>query len=389
MRGRRFALSLAAVAGLVLSGTAATSAGASSIVQLNGQLTAVTCWSASGCEAVGQAGPSGTLQAAAATWTGSQWRAQTVPEPKGATGGTLLGITCLTAKNCLAVGSYDATAGNLPLAEHWNGTSWSRQTTPATGTGTLFGIGCMTSSLCLAVGYTDTDRALAEVYQSGHWQLGRPYDPGRGYDTMTAVACPGRSGCYAVGTQRATEFGSGSALIEHWNGRGSWAVEKTPAAVTGDQVTMDGIACHSATSCLAVGSLFQGEAAADTSALRLVSGKWSVSKPVSPSTDKGDPASILGAVACPSATFCLADGYFNDSSGAPQALAEQFTKSWAVSRAANAKKVQGDKLGGIACVSATDCFAVGYSQASAAGGYSFLAERWTKGHWAVMSTPAG
>jgi hypothetical protein len=38
---------------------------------------------------------------------------------------SLQGVTCTSARNCWAVGSYDHGAGPLNHALHWDGTSWS------------------------------------------------------------------------------------------------------------------------------------------------------------------------------------------------------------------------------------------------------------------------
>ena len=56
------------------------------------------------------------------------WVIQTVPAPKGAIDSYFWGASCTRASECTAVGEYVLSSGeNPPLAERWNGTSWSLQ----------------------------------------------------------------------------------------------------------------------------------------------------------------------------------------------------------------------------------------------------------------------
>jgi hypothetical protein len=54
----------------------------------------------------------------------------TTPNPPGATGSYLNGVSCTSATECIAVGDYTNRAGNyLTLAEVWNGHVWRIQPT--------------------------------------------------------------------------------------------------------------------------------------------------------------------------------------------------------------------------------------------------------------------
>ncbi len=107
----------------------------------------------------------------AETWNGTAWTIQTTPNPTGATESHLYAVSCSAATACTAVGWYYNTSdAELTLAEAWNGTAWTIQTTPnPTGTtgSQLEGVTCSTATACTAVGFYDdssgVDLAFAEV----------------------------------------------------------------------------------------------------------------------------------------------------------------------------------------------------------------------------------
>src|ERR1019366_2474209 len=73
----------------------------------------------------------------------------------------LNGVSCPSAKLCLAVGNYTTSGGQAQtLTEKWNGSSWSIVSSPNTSTtqaNVLSGVGCPSASFCLAVGdYTNS-----------------------------------------------------------------------------------------------------------------------------------------------------------------------------------------------------------------------------------------
>ena len=84
-------------------------------------LTSVSCTSASACEAVGSSGtstlghPGGTTLAEA--WNGASWSLQSGPNLAG---GTLSAVSCVSATTCEAVGTLTTSSlslTELPIAE--------------------------------------------------------------------------------------------------------------------------------------------------------------------------------------------------------------------------------------------------------------------------------
>jgi hypothetical protein len=88
--------------------------------------------------------------------------------PGGGGGYNLDSVSCVTAKECTAVGTYQVSGVQHALAEYWNGTSWSAQTTASPASDKeIFGVSCTSAHACTAVGVNDTsvnvnDTPLAE-----------------------------------------------------------------------------------------------------------------------------------------------------------------------------------------------------------------------------------
>jgi hypothetical protein len=113
----------------MLSGSAWT---LTSVPMPAGQQSALfvpSCLSATSCVAVGGVGPLHTdndAHAASAAWNGSAWKVKVITPPAGQ-GSSLDGIQCLTATNCVAVGTqgkFNTLTGH-GLTGFWNGTTWT------------------------------------------------------------------------------------------------------------------------------------------------------------------------------------------------------------------------------------------------------------------------
>jgi hypothetical protein len=173
----------------------------------------VSCVSRSFCLAVGAGGPSAGPTVAppfAERWNGSRWTLVTSGLPKH---GPLYGVSCVTSAFCLAVGQFDDQPGPLsgtagPLLESWNGSRWSRSTTPAVPAPqlspedpfpdpldpALLGISCVAQIGCTAIGAQAAGSNLVPLAQS---EVGAPSAPppepapapapvlGRSADVMT------------------------------------------------------------------------------------------------------------------------------------------------------------------------------------------------------------
>ncbi len=133
---------------------------------LGGPLSGVSCPAASACIAVGGLGTP-----VADSWNGTAWTEQAVPLPAGNNGGQLSSVSCISVPDCIAVGYWAESPGpDLTLAEYWDGTAWTIQTTPNPPNAVvsqLSSVSC-TATACTAVGYyqnqANMDVTLAERY---------------------------------------------------------------------------------------------------------------------------------------------------------------------------------------------------------------------------------
>lgn len=154
------------------------------------QLNAVSCRGSSACVAVGGA--------TAERWNGRTWTVTPAARPAGASARVvnLMGVACLSARRCIAVGTYRR-GGQLTLAELWNGREWSVLPTP--GSGKLAGVSCPSAGSCIAVGATSAGAVLVEGWNGSAWTAQLTPSTGANPSALKAISCTGPSACTAVG----------------------------------------------------------------------------------------------------------------------------------------------------------------------------------------------
>jgi hypothetical protein len=284
----------------------------------NSYLSGVSCPSASDCIAVGDVASGSDLVTLAQVWNGSSWTVQSTPSPSGATDSYLVSISCTSSTACTAAGFYRNGAGDdLPLAEAWNGSSWSLQSTPdpsGTTTAEFTGVSCSSSAdVCVAVGYylTPSYTVLAEVWNGTSWTIDNPSLPAGGSGGyLGGVSCTPGGSCIAVG-----DYSNASntvvTLAEFWN-TSAWTVQATQNRVDAKDSYLDAVSCASATSCTAVGSVYHsGPVHTVTLAERWNGSSWHLSAPGAPS---GATGSNLASVSCTSQSNCMGAGWYYNGS---------------------------------------------------------------------------
>ncbi len=191
------------------------------------ELAGVSCPSPTSCFAVGNY-TDGREKTLVEHWNGTSWTRMTSPNPGGHSAAGLVGVSCPTPTSCFGVGTY---------LSHGNGLLY------------LYGVSCPGPKSCFAVGARASSPSLVEHWNGhGGWTFMTGAPPGLG--GLAGVACAGPTDCVAVGGQ-AGGTPKSTALVEHWNGHGSWAAVTTPAPL---QSGLVGVACPRAASCFAVGS---------------------------------------------------------------------------------------------------------------------------------------
>ena len=297
---------------------------------LGSALLRVACTSASACTAVGYDNNSANVTVTLAErWNGTAWTVQATPNPAGAMSSVLNGIACTSATSCAAVGNYVNSAGvTLPLAESWNGTSWSVQSAPVPSgaqSGVLSGVACSAAAQCTAVGNyassTGKRSTLAERWNGSAWSVqSTPNPTGAKSSQLVSVACPSTTVCVANGTY-ANSAGTTVTLAERWNGT-SWSVQATPNPSGATATVFYGIACASTTACAGVGAYTNSSGVQVTLAERWNGTSWVIQSTPNPS---GAKASALAGVACPSTALCTAVWYSVNSASLRVTLAERYS----------------------------------------------------------------
>jgi RHS repeat-associated protein len=305
--------------------------------------TGVSCTSSTFCMAVGtlsvdyitppSSGSEGESVLFADQWNGHSWIGGVLPA--GDESG-VNGVSCSSASSCIAVGAYgtDQSGGISPLADSWDGATWSAQTpfNPSTG-GEFQSVSCLSASICIAVGADYAGNTLAEEFNVSGWEDMNAVNPvSGGHNSLWSVSCTSQANCTAVGD---ADTGDDQAIAEIWNGV-NW-VASTPASVGGAN-------------------------------------------------------SYLQAVSCLTAKNCYAGGW--NSFGPDEYLTMVQVRqgsTWAIQSAPNGASSEFDQLYGISCASATSCAVVGGSwdpeANDGAGTYVPILLQWDGTVWSTVIPP--
>ena len=339
-------------------------------------LNQVSCTSARFCEAVGTYRNSpGKNLAFAATWDGTSWRLQHLPNRVASTLVFVGGVSCVSPTFCEATGTSLQVG---PFAARWNGTTWLLQAVP--GTTGMGPVSCVSVTFCEALGSDGSEK-----WNGSAWRA-QPI-PGPAGSTSTnlrAVSCANAAFCEAVG-QYTDSLGHNLSLAATWNGT-AWAVQPTPNPPSASFTVLDAVSCAKAAACEAGGD-FQLTSNPVALAENWNGSTWQIQPAFAP---PGATANSLSAVSCVSAVFCEAVGSHPDRSGlATVSLAEVWNGAiWKIQKTANpAQATSGLRmsLAGVSCVSTRFCEAVGSSSSAAGGG----AEMWDGSAWRLQVVPSG
>jgi hypothetical protein len=350
---------------------------------LNSGLSAVACPLTTTCIAVGSyVDTLGARQPLAEVWNGTTWTKQRTP--RLARGGALVGVSCVSSTACTAVGDYiDSSGAQATLAERWNGTKWlilSAAAIGAASSAVLNDVSCTSASACMAVGiYVNSSGAgelLAEAWNGNVWSIHTDGFSASG-GVLTAISCSAPSACTAVA--------GGTTLVERWNGV-DWASQTL--AIPGPPATLtelNGVTCTAANFCTAVGFW-------DYQKWYCNNGKPTCNCLVRPYCHEVFHASTLAeqwngtswvveptpgsgelyGVSCPTETDCIAVG----EQGAPYAV-QWNGSTWSTETVPDSAA---GNLHEAACSAVADCVAVGNN-----GGVT-LAARWNGTSWSIQQS---
>jgi len=369
-------------------------------------LHAVSCTSTLDCAAVGSdTTPAGSLQTLIERWNAKTWSVVASPSQGVALGGELLGVSCSSAKNCVAVGEdHGYTQKGLAVAERWNGTTWSvvAPVSDNQSVNHLSGVSCTSTTDCVAVGYVqyyspDPFGGLltrVERWNGKKWSILASPSPGATQSTLAAVSCKTATNCVAVGLTTNSAFERSlsnlETLAEQWNGT-SWSVVSTPDPISAPFAVFDGVSCTTTTNCIAVGNTLTVPGRNDT----LIEGwngtAWSIMTSPNPT---GATISQLAGVSCTSATNCVAVGRYTTSTspsaadtGPFETLVEQWNgTAWSIVPTPNPAGSTFARLDRVSCTSTTNCMAIGVAAPTSSGTDNPLAEQWNGTVWSIVTS---
>ena len=272
----------------------------------------------------------------------SGWSVQNTANPAGGSA-TLSGVSCFSADACIAVGLDVKSDGrNGPFAERWNGNQWVLQWTPHPSGATvsyLSAVSCPLRRVCVAVGTSDGTRMLAERWNGARWSIQRTPSPrgGAKFLQATGVSCSSARACTAVGTY--VHHGD-RRLAERWNGV-RWTIQRTPRK---EDSFLRGVSCSSSRVCTAVGVAYRPSGREVPLAERWNGAKWTIQASSIP----------MVSVSCTSVGACTAVG---------GGFAERWDGTkWSIQ---STPTPQFGSLGSVSCASRRACVAVGTTRRSA------------------------
>jgi hypothetical protein len=330
----------------------------------NSYLYDVSCESsASACTSVGKSNSSGVDSPIAQRWNGSSWSEQTPAKKSGSAQNSLVGVDCPSETRCIAVGNYqNAGGGPTTLGELWNEGKWSVQTTPVPAEATsseLVAVGCSSTANCRAAGSAvikGVKTAIVEKWISPTWTLETvPIPEGATSSELDGVDCIWSNFCVAVG-RYTTSGGSTKSLVLFWNEK--WSLQSVTDPEGAVQSTLLDVACtRTPNRCTAVGGWKNSENHQFTMAYRFNGvTTWTLQSTPNPASST---ASVFQEVSCATETSCTAVGSW--VGGSNQTLAEKWNgSSWSIQGTSNPSGAGFSAFFGVSCQE-NSCHGVGYS----------------------------
>jgi hypothetical protein len=339
----------------------------------------ISCRTAVNCTAVGSYHDPTTGNRALAQDFSLRWQDVSPTPFSGVTGTELSAVSCVSPNSCVAVGTFfTASPANESFSDAWDGSLWTSANMPKQASTSLDAVSCKTRSFCIAVGdrsISGHNVTLAERWNGITWVIQKTPSPAGALGSfLVSVSCPTTKACTAAGFY-VTHSGGLALLAEQWNGK-SWARTRTPRLVHRSGIEFRAVSCASAKACEAVASSSTGPFAE-----RWNGTSW---KAQATPLQKGGRDGFLAGVSCV-AHSCIAVG--DDLHGGKQVpIDERWNgKSWKPQQAAVPAHVSTSGLKAVSCVSASVCEAVGFAISNV------IAEHWNGRRWSMqnISQPPG
>jgi hypothetical protein len=352
-----------------------------------------SCTSSTFCMAVGGYTPSTHTHGLSEMLSGGNWVAEPVPSPAHGSNIFANEVSCASPASCLFVGDHWAGkhGADANLAEAWNGSSWRivASTGPAKQAfSSLYDVACPTTRFCLAIGAAGTGsryQDTAYTWRDGTaWRRITVPKPSRARNSeLGGLACFSASNCMAVGNYTSAS-GHVLAFAVRWHdGRPKLL---TAPGIHGQRLVLyQAISCPTATRCVAAGLTEDNTRHRYYHAFAEVwnGGKWHFSML------RRSPSSFVG-VSCPAKNRCFASGdTFPSLTTFAHALIEAWNgHTWKTQHPVETSApYSADSVQHVSCVTASNCEAVGESwDPSDTSLEQTLAENWNGQDWTLQTT---
>ena len=166
-------------------------------------LSAVSAVSPTDIFAVGsQSTSTGDVGPLTEIFNGTSWSVVAAPTPAGSSGAEFSSVSAVASNNVWAVGSSftvnsSGVTVSTPLIEHYNGTSWSIQTNPATA-GTLNAVTAISPTDVWAVGGTGS-ADLIENFNGTSWSIVQAPSPPTAHPSLSGISAVSSTDIFAIG----------------------------------------------------------------------------------------------------------------------------------------------------------------------------------------------
>lgn len=315
-----------------------------------GMVTAIDCTGLGSCVAAGdyRAGNDTRDQGFVVTETNGKWgpARRIIPPLNSAASSsfTLHGISCPSAGNCVAVGSYtDASRHQQVMAASESTGKWSRareimMPTNAAASPAADGtsVACAKAGACVATADYGTASGAAQVatatLSAGKWhqavELRMPTGAAANPQAqLLSVTCTAVGSCVAVGQYENAGFANLSFTAKE--SAGSWHRASTFTVVPSNaaphpQVELRSVTCLKTGSCVAVGGYLDKAGGGASLAAVMLSGKWTAAGEISPPKNAlsgGVLSTQVTSVSCTSGGYCAAVGYYENTGSQWNAMA--------------------------------------------------------------------
>ncbi|MCW2914934.1 MAG: hypothetical protein JWN52_3002 [Actinomycetia bacterium] len=308
------------------------------------------------------------------------WRNDSVPA-SSAPGGTLAAVASAAHDDVWAVGTTgNGTSGpdaSHGLAEHWNGRTWSAIATPRPDSRSkLLGVTAPSRTLAWAVGVSVLDghyQTLILRWDGTRWTRTSSPNPGTRINYLVSVWAPNPQEAWAVGY---TSTGSGplKGLVLHWNGT-DWVPVHIPD--TTERALLLGIHGSGPSDVWAVGRLGNRTLSEHWNGTT-----WSI---VASPGDPGTTMNLTGVWARSSTDVWAAGGYV-DGAGQSHPLAAHFNgTAWST----NVPPDPGDSsVFSVVAPADRDVWLFGVRGNTGEATGSQLIQHWNGSSWSTLTSPS-